>query len=182
MTEFFNKQIEHEPTKNYLLSLKRFLAMVKFKSLYILEVGTGSGLSTRTFLEDNRVKKLVTIDNGEQSQARKEAIELGKKDKLFTIWGNSQEAVPKLTEKFNLVFIDADHSSKAVEADLKNCWEKTKKNGYILLHDILHYQNFTEGGEVKILKTVNEFIKQKKVDLYILYEETGLGYIRKNEI
>lgn len=67
--------------------------------------------------------------------------------KLQICQGTTDEWAEKLHEKFNLIFIDADHSYEAVKSDFYNWSPKVKEGGYLLFHDT-HF------------RSVNKFLKE----------------------
>lgn len=48
---------------------------------------------------------------------------------------SSFNILPKLKNKFDLIFIDGDHGTKSVICDINNSLKIINKNGIILIHD-----------------------------------------------
>lgn len=65
---------------------------------------------------------------------RAEAAKYGDRAEIFK--GNSRDIVPNLKADYDFAFIDGDHGSEAVEADIRNALWKMKLNGFLFGHDI----------------------------------------------
>ncbi len=63
---------------------------------------------------------------------------------------------------FDLVYIDADHTYDAVQADLKAWWPKVKVSGVLAGHD---YENWVTDQYVRfgVVKAVDEFVATQKL-------------------
>ncbi len=80
----------------------------------ILEIGTYTGYSALCLAEGMHQKgKLITIDKNEELEnfAKKYFNKSDYKNKIQQIIGNAVDVIPTLTQKFDLVFIDADKSN-----------------------------------------------------------------------
>jgi len=81
--------------------------------------------------------------------------------------GSSQNVVSKFDDNtIDLIFIDGDHSRKAVEQDISLWYDKLKPNGVILGHD---WNHSSVQNAVRSLITVHEhgacwFLHQKGID------------------
>ena len=69
--------------------------------------------------------KVTAIDVNDYSNEDHKGIEF--------IQGRSQDILPTMTEKFDLIFIDGDHSKEAVLEDLKQAERLSKR--FIVVHD-----------------------------------------------
>ncbi len=76
-------------------------------------------------------------------------------DNIRYIVGLSEDIVPTLTETFDYIYIDGDHSFEGVYKDIKMCWSILEENGVIVLHD---YAN-TNGYLLGIQKAFDMLLK-----------------------
>lgn len=66
-------------------------------------------------------------------------------------------------ERLDFVFIDANHSYKSVKEDIEAWWPKVKRGGILSGDDYL----FTPKGKTPVKDAVDEFVKEKKLVLYL---------------
>ena len=52
--------------------------------------------------------------------------------------GRSQDILPSIDRKFDLVFIDGMHSYEQVKLDIELCWDLVKDDGFFAFHDYAH--------------------------------------------
>jgi len=88
---------------------------------------------------------------------------------------------------YDFVFIDADHSAKAVEADLCGIWPHVSNEGLILLHDTnpesVHDTDPQLCGDAwkfsKVIQTETDYFDNVKFEAVTLPYHPGLTIIRK---
>jgi spermidine synthase len=120
--------------------------------LNILEVGTGGGDYASLLLTTINPKKLDLVDTFNEVDA-KVFKDIGFKrfrsdshfnfvsnrfmnqPKVNLFKGNSIEILPKIKEKYDYIYIDADHTSEFVKKDLYNATKILKDGGVIGLND-----------------------------------------------
>jgi cyclopropane fatty-acyl-phospholipid synthase-like methyltransferase len=102
--------------------------------LDVLEIGTGLGVSTRALAAAAATVTTVDVDEWVQN-----VIWPGLPDNVTGV-----SAVPDGEQLFDVVFIDADHSTAAVVADLAAARRVVKDSGVILAHDV-NYDNVRNG-------------------------------------
>lgn len=111
--------------------LYRLVRNLKLKS--ILEIGSYYHLSSTALLkgiEDNQFGHLLSLD------IHFPVPEFNYANVLWTkLEMSSFEIMPKLKNKFDLIFIDGAHGTKAVTEDIHNSLELVSENGIILMHD-----------------------------------------------
>lgn len=125
----------------------------------LLEIGFGRGYVTfcaaRAFHDAGIMGKIVTID-----PALDERFLQGLRTVFPQDWfkyvqfakGTSQEVLPAIQEKFDLVYIDGDHSYEATKHD----WENTKdKWNRFLLFDDYHLPSKQDAG-IQCSKLIDE--------------------------
>jgi hypothetical protein len=102
--------------------------------------------------------------------------------------GTSDELFELNEEKFDLIFIDGDHTAEQVEKDIVNVWNCLNKGGLILLHDI--NPPTKESQEVPKVSSpwkgtvwrafVGFMNKYPKINAYTTQHDTGIGWIWKS--
>ncbi|WP_298287743.1 O-methyltransferase [uncultured Lutibacter sp.] len=118
----------------------RLLAMISklIKPTSILEIGTYTGYSALCLAEGLTANgKLITIDKNEEleSFANKYFEKSTFKNQIEQHIGNALDIIPKLTTKFDLVFIDADKSNYTNYFNL--IINKMNSGGVILSDNVL---------------------------------------------
>lgn len=70
--------------------------------------------------------------------------------------------------KYDIIFIDADHSYESVKKDYKNALKCLNENGILIFHDIQ-----TPCGVKKLWN--EELDNSKKIKEFVIYIECGIG-------
>lgn len=128
----------------------RWLAQQAQQHVFIAEIGSWMGRSTRA-LADNTAGKVIAIDTWKGSENEPEHAQIIEKlpmslkaifyeniCDLTNVQGfqwTSLEAVSKLPDLFDMVFIDADHSYNAVFADIVAWRPRVISGGILCGHD-----------------------------------------------
>ncbi len=139
--EFLQKNKEKQKRWNISWQLASFISnFIKIhQPKNILEIGTSNGFSTLAisrFLDKNE-SKIITIEvDKTRFHEAKINFDLCKLDNIEQILGNALEIVPKLNEKFDLIFMDAGqmYYKKLVEDIILN--DLIKKEGYIICDNV----------------------------------------------
>lgn len=76
------------------------------------------------------------------------------KNRASIIRGNSVDVVPTLVNKFDIIYVDGDHSYEGAKKDLELALTKLKENGVIKVDD-LHYSD--------VKKAFQEFVEENDV-------------------
>jgi caffeoyl-CoA O-methyltransferase len=151
----------------------------------ILEIGTFTGYSglclAKGLIEDGQ---LHTIELRETDAARARAYfdrSMFSK-KIISYTGNALDIIPKLDEKWDFVFIDADKPAYISYFNL--VFPRLKKGGFILADNVLFHGQVLEenvkGKSAKGIKAFNEFINERNdIEKLILTIRDGLYLIRK---
>jgi cephalosporin hydroxylase len=95
----------------------------KYKLKKVLEIGC-AGMETAQWMVKAGAKVLA-IDIKDYSNEATKNIKF--------IQGSSQDILPTLKEKFDLIFVDGDHSKEAVLNDLRQAERLSKR--FIVIHD-----------------------------------------------
>lgn len=165
----------------------KLLEMVSFmiQPRRILEIGTFTGYSA------------LCLAKGLQEEGQLHTIELREKDaliarsyfdrsslgkKIISHTGNALDIIPKLTESWDLVFIDADKPAYVEYFNL--VFPQLRKNGFILADNIFFHGKALEqnpsGKSAKGIRDFNEFILGRNdIEKMVLTIRDGLYLIRK---
>jgi predicted O-methyltransferase YrrM len=112
----------------------------------VVETGTHKGFSTLMIaqaLEENRAGYLYTIDQKDHGVAR-EIEEFGLSNRATFIHSDSVPALGKLGEKvrkIDLLWLDADHATDAVLAEIDAARPLLGPGSYVAFHDTLSDPN-----------------------------------------
>ena len=115
-----------------------------FRIKNVMEIGFNAGHSAELFLSSNPSVNLVSFDIGIHKY-----VELGKKfinetypDRHTLIIGNSLNTVPeyfkKENKKFDLIFIDGDHTYETAIQDLLNCKNLAHDKTIVIMDDTMN--------------------------------------------
>jgi predicted O-methyltransferase YrrM len=131
----------------------------------ILEIGTFTGYATICLakgLTDDGI--LYTLDINEELEPifQKYFDQSGLADKIRFISGNALQTIPRIDEKFDLVFIDADKHNYAKYYDL--IIDKVNPGGYILSDNVLWSGKVLEDKMDKDTLNIHRFNEKLKAD------------------
>lgn len=164
--------------------LKFLVEMIQPQS--ILEIGTYTGYSAIAMAEGLPENgKLVTIDiNLELEKMIDNFITTAKlKDKIVQLTGSALEIIPTLTQRFDLVFIDADKRNYKNYLDL--VIDKVNSGGYILTDNVLWSGKVTLPNsqmdlDTRLINEYNEYVQSHpKLKSILLPVRDGLYLSRK---
>ena len=150
----------------------------------ILEIGTYTGYSAICLAEGLQENgKLITIDINEELRDRVTGYfrEAGLHDRIDYRIGNAAEIIPELTEKFDLVFIDADKENYARYFDL--VIDRVNLNRLILADNVLWSGKVLSDKPDKDTRAIVEFNAKvqadKRVENVLLPIRDGIMLMRK---
>lgn len=154
----------------YFESLKKWLSTQNFGKG--AEIGFAWGMSARAYLE-TQMGLLVSIDlNDDMNKA--EALRERYHNFEF-IKGDGVKNLLSLPGEFDYIYIDGDHTYKAVARDLEASHKKLAKDGVIVCDDY--------GNPCGVKQAVDEFTKKYKYSLEHMDGNPNGGVIlrKKNE-
>ena len=137
----------------------------------LLEIGSYEGRSAIFFLDLFKNSKISCVDtwvgSDEHKQVDFNSIEnnfdyniksLKDNNKILKFKMTSDEFFNENNNKFDLIYIDGDHSKDQVLKDLKNSWSILNKNGFLLIDDYMwwYYKDLKNNPAF----SVNSFIKE----------------------
>mgnify|MGYP006072675295 FL=1 len=135
----------------------RLLSMISklIQPKNVLEIGTFTGYSALSIAEGlPKEGAIITIDRNEElAELQKKYFDKSDyKKQIQTFVGNAIEIIPTLTEKFDLVFIDADKSNYTNYFHL--IIDKMNSGGIILSDNVLWYGKVAEKANEKDVDTI----------------------------
>lgn len=150
----------------------------------IIEIGTYTGYSALCLSEGLKNNgQLHTIDINEEyaSIANKYFIKSKWKNNIIQHIGSASEIIPKINQKFQLAFIDADKENYINY--IKLIFEKIDVGGYIIADNVLwsgKIINKEQDEETKALANFNTYIKKNsKLKSILLPIRDGLMISKK---
>lgn len=150
----------------------------------ILEVGFGYGFSADIWLRTGA--HVTSVDKGDWADKP-----IG--EQFTFIQGDSKEVLPTLTGKYDLIFIDGDHTYGGCKQDILNALPLLAKNGIILLDDY-GVEGFSGGvdfeidgrvidGEYGVRKAAEETLQDfQQVYEDIKFANGGRAYAPKSRV
>ena len=168
--------------------------LTKFKGkpdLKFLQVGVYTGdasdwLLTSILLDPSST--LTDVDTWQGSDEREHeamdfdaiyGIYLNRMDKyenVMSIKGDSTYVLPNLKEKYDFIYIDGDHTEKAVYRDAVNAWPLLKTQGILAFDDYLWGQDVHPSLRPKI--AIDTFLEEKQGE-YVLLSQDYQVWVQK---
>lgn len=151
----------------------------------ILEIGTFTGFSALCLVKGLAMNgKLHTIEIKQEdaNTAMNYFNKAGMNDRILLHIGDACKIIPKLEEKWDLVFIDADKINYTMYYDL--VFPHVKKGGYILADNVLFHGEVLSdnimGKNAIAIHEFNEYLaKDKRIEKVMLTIRDGLLLIKK---
>lgn len=137
-TDWMKEQMEHDATREYSESLYNIAK--KFQPKTMLEIGCMWGVSALAFLTATE-GHLTSVDLSEWTHAPEELKANGLLDRWRFINASSEQYWKTHDEKFDLVYIDGDHSYEYALNDISEGWQRISKGGVLVIDDVLHKYN-----------------------------------------
>jgi predicted O-methyltransferase YrrM len=168
--------------------------LTKFKgkpNLKFLQVGAYTGdasdwLLTSILLDPSST--LTDVDTWEGSDEREHkamdfnavyGIYLNRMDKyenVMSLKGDSSYVLPNLKEKYDFIYIDGDHTEKAVYRDATNAWPLLKAEGILAFDDYLWGQDVHPS--LRPMLAIDRFLEEKQGE-YVLLSQDYQVWVQK---
>jgi len=157
-----------------------------FKPKKALEIGTYTGYSAICIargLEKNGILYTIEIDEELKDFAKRYFKKANLADFIIQFIGNAIDIVPTLSEKFDLIFIDADKENYSNYYDL--VFNKLNVGGYIIADNVLwsgkviEEVNTSDKETLGILNFNNKIHKDQRVENILLPIRDGLMICKK---
>ena len=165
----------------------RLLSIISklIKPKKVLEIGTYTGYSAICIAEGMNKNGIIhTIDKNEELNIiqKKYFKKSGLEDNIVQYNGCALEIIPKIEEKFDLIFIDADKENYINYFNL--VMDKLNSNGVILADNVLWSGKVINSEDHDLTTTVlREFNKRvnndNRVETILLPIRDGISIIRK---
>lgn len=141
--------------------IKTILKIQKPKK--ILEIGTAIGFSSIFFASCTEDSKIITIEIDEDMVdiARSNIIKYGFEDRIEVIEANALEAIPKLDESYDFVFIDA---AKGQYINFFKLVEEKLQSGAVIISDNILFRgmvgddDLVKRRKITIVKRLREYL------------------------
>ncbi len=154
-----------------------------------VEVGVQTGIYSEKILKLSNLKRLYSIDcwkslEGYKDIANKNQIKqyyyylktiirlfkFGKRSRILRRF--SKDAARLFADNsLDFIYIDAQHSYEGCKEDIREWWPKLKKEGIFAGHDYVNGKLLE--GEFGVKRAVDELIKEKKQELFVISAEKG---------
>lgn len=147
--------------------IEKYLKKIKPKN--ILEIGTAVGYSAicfTEFLSDDG--KIDTIERNEEmiAEAKANIKKMDLDKKIIIHEGDAVEILPKMNEKYDMIFIDA--AKGKYPFFLKQALRMLKKDGYIFADNILYkgyvLSDYNKHKQRTAVRNLREYIKETTED------------------
>ena len=173
--------ISYEQIKNTKLIEQRehivnFISNNLDKKISFIEVGTGSGDFASEIVNSSAIDKgiiLDTFDGYEDVHNRHAAHEqesfvrerFSQYPNIRIIKGDSKDTFPEIcsseTNKYDFIYLDADHSIEQVSSDLVSATKLIKETGIIGIDDFCFHPGYIKEntGKYQAQEAVSQFLK-----------------------
>lgn len=166
---------------NYERGLLIYSLVRKFKVESYLEIGFGRGYSAfcaAKAMEDDGINgKITTIDpnfDKNHLQALSRIFPTSWFEKINFVQNTSADALPTL-DKFDMIYIDGDHTYEAVKSDWELCKDKWNK---VVLFDDYHLPSKANDENIQCAKVIDQIGGYTKelviMDRRIFLDDRGL--------
>ena len=161
--------IEPAKIKNAKLFANRKLMVQElFYKGKVLEIRTESGIFAKFLLSLAELEKLVTIDIDYS------LFRLQPQENLECLKGYSHEVLPKLTEHFSLIYLDAAHDYKNVKMDLIAMAHLLRPGTVLVFNDFAIMNK--DFGFYGVHRAASEFVNNNKCSIIGLAMQKNAQY------
>lgn len=164
----------------------RFFAMISkmIQPKCVLEIGTYTGYSALCFAEGiSKEGKIITIDMNEEleGRVRKYFEDAGVSSIMDYRIGDAREIIPTLTDRFDLVYIDADKTNYATYYDL--VFDNLNVGGFIVSDNVLWDGKVIDqvpDRDTQVMLDYNQKIRNdSRVENILVPLRDGISLVRK---
>jgi len=150
------------PEEYWLLS--KYLDMTRGD---YLEIGSMCGIIVMSFAERYPDRQFVCVDKfcdghatiGGERETFLQNLNDHKLKNVTLLEGDSLEIVPKISQKFEIVFVDANHAYDYVLGDANNAWRLVLPGGFIAFHDYGYVDETTLAVTEFLRRTGERFVE-----------------------
>jgi len=152
------------------LCVKQYLpAKKRFDDIIVVDIGAGSGTSTIAMLETREDLMVFSVDretNKDEAitneHLRLQETGLDKTGRVVRIWGDSKYVGLRFPIQPDILFVDGDHRTAGVVADIETWHNAVVKGGLIFFHD---YDSELWGEVKAVVDRYEEWGCSKRVDV-----------------
>jgi len=162
-------------------------------NLKFLQVGTYTGDASDWLLSSiltDPTSTLTDVDTWQGSDEREHKAmdfnkiytlylqRMDKYENLMSIKGDSSYVLPALRERYDFIYIDGDHTEKAVYRDATDAWALLKSGGILAFDDYLWGQDVHP--ELRPGPGIDKFLQEKQGEYELLSQDYQV-WIRRND-
>ena len=149
----------------------------------ILEIGTAVGYSASRFVEyaPDAIVDTIELDEERANEAIENLKKIGIEEKVHVFIGNAVEILPTFTEKYDMIFIDANKGKYPIF--LEEAIRLSKKGSFIIADNILYkgyvMSDYNKHKQRTAVRHLREYIQMatenENLDTEILEVGDGLA-------
>jgi len=123
------------------LSVVEWFINEMYRRQSYMEIGSLDGILISVLAERYKDKKFLAVDafakgfDTDQGHLEYFIDNNLYNDNVYLRKDYSEDILPRLTKKFDLIFVDGDHSYETTKGDLTTSWDLLEKGGRLVLHD-----------------------------------------------
>lgn len=138
-TDWMQKQMDHEPSRQYAEDIHNFVKCLKPSYKKALEIGSAWGISTLAILGAGK-GTLKSVDP-DKTRAYKE-VELNRySDRWEGVESRSKAFWQDDDDTYDFIYIDGSHLFHDIYNDLFQAWDKLEPGGLLMIDDFTHKLN-----------------------------------------
>ncbi len=146
-----------------------------------LEIGSYQGFSACWFLDvilTHPSSYVTLIEPNIVLELNDNIKKIDYKGKINILNTLSENALKNIKEKFDIIYIDGDHTTPGTLRDANACWPLLKNNGIIIFDDYLWKENPDENKRPK--NGVDMFLKNIEYKFELLHKDYQVIIKKKN--
>ena len=169
--------------------------LTKFKGepdLKFLQVGAYTGDASEWLLSSiltDPTSTLTDVDTWQGSDEREHKAmdfnevydlylkRMDKYENIMSIKGDSSYVLPALREQYDFIYVDGDHTEKAVYRDANNAWALLKTEGILAFDDYLWGSDVHP--ELRPRLAIDKFLEEKQGQYKLLSQDYQVWIVRR---
>lgn len=173
----FKGGIHLQQNPEEISEILNYIIQNNYKPISMLEVGSASGANAKVFCEVLGINDLFIIDNNMHDRHIIRPENLAKFSYKEYI-GDSQSKsasnwLASFNKKFDIIYIDADHSYQGVKNDIQNYIDFLSDGGLMIFHD----SKTCEG----VARAIEDYKKTELNEIFSSKKTLGITICRKTE-
>jgi predicted O-methyltransferase YrrM len=102
---------------------------------------------------------------------------MDKYENIMSIKGDSSYVLPALREQYDFIYVDGDHTEKAVYRDANNAWALLKTEGILAFDDYLWGSDVHP--ELRPMLAIDKFLEEKQGQYTLLSQDYQVWIVRR---